>query len=71
VGRGDSIVELISAMTDALCRNDETDMDSPAWENTLLLERLRVQLRLASGHEIELAKAPVVSHGRFERISAS
>ena len=71
MGRRDPIVELIAAMTDALARNDETDMDSPAWENARRIEALRAQLRLLSHHEIELATAPVAFQGHTETISAS
>jgi hypothetical protein len=55
VGRQDPIVELIAAMTDALARNDEGDMDCPACENTLRIEPLRAQLRLLSRHAADLA----------------
>jgi hypothetical protein len=48
MSRRDHVVELISAMTDALYRNDEGDMDCPAWENVLRLEPLRAQLRSLS-----------------------
>jgi hypothetical protein len=72
VGRRDPIVELISAMTDALARSDETDMDCPAWENTLRIEQLRAQLRLLSrgGSELSSASAPAPV-ARLEGVAAS
>jgi hypothetical protein len=72
VGRRDPIVELISAMTDALARNDEGDMDCPAWENTLRIEPLRAQLRLLSRGSADLSNASApTSPGRLEGIAAS
>src|SRR3954467_10139165 len=72
VGRRDPIVELISAMTDALARNDEGDMDCPAWENMLRIEPLRAQLRLLSHGSADVSKASATaSAARLEGIAAS
>jgi hypothetical protein len=72
VGRRDPIVELISAMTDALARNDEGDMDCPAWENARQIEPLRAQLRLLSRRNMERATLSVTSpQVRIEGMAAS
>jgi hypothetical protein len=69
----DSVVELISAMTDALARSDEGDMDCPAWENTVRTARLRAQLRLLSRRTSDPVTPPpvAVSGSRLEGIVAS